>query len=573
MEKTPVSILFHRLMAITKCASATSNLLDAENNDLVHLKFVPRFKEIIEIYNKALKLAELCLQDKLCDDDLKCVIKDLITEIRMDQAGEYMQIFWIPNADKKYALSQVRRIRDELSPSDQFNRAMIKQMLQMASSVSSVLVKSSKQKTTKSGVRTKAIMASNLRKESGQFTGILDEIKFLCADKGGESIPWEDIVWSECLKLAKLDLSDFNVGVEAKRILDSVELDIKKNSDIKGMDSLEQLLEIYQILISILNQDPMLPYLPPACYLFYLTGDLDGAIMRLEVLKQLHEQVQALPLLQISLYLAHLKTMRGDFSDWLALEKVLADAADQRRAVKLQSKATKKHIHIQQIQDAKNANEAKALAIVKSREQREAERALKLQARVNVSDKGKEEASDGYVDSAHTVSAAELERGRCERHMEAEKRRAEAAKLLENTMVEVVGPAENALIEVSSLPDEPVPLPLTELYSLKGVALNVEREIEAGTWKITKEQLKTYFEAMGCVYSHKGGGSHGKIELPGSMHVRKGDETITIMIDAGGSLTVPSWKKGYIKDYLKTQILVARKKLQDLAMKAFLEKE
>ena len=35
-----------------------------------------------------------------------------------------------------------------------------------------------------------------------------------------------------------------------------------------------------------------------------------------------------------------------------------------------------------------------------------------------------------------------------------------------------------------------------------------------------------------------------------------------ILNEFGGALTLPSWKKGYIKPYLRRQVLVAREKLK-----------
>lgn len=66
-------------------------------------------------------------------------------------------------------------------------------------------------------------------------------------------------------------------------------------------------------------------------------------------------------------------------------------------------------------------------------------------------------------------------------------------------------------------------------------------EIEQGTWRISRENLITYFEALGC--TAKEGGKRKKISLPKAILIHHEGNIISILNDLGGALTLPRWIK------------------------------
>ena len=110
---------------------------------------------------------------------------------------------------------------------------------------------------------------------------------------------------------------------------------------------------------------------------------------------------------------------------------------------------------------------------------------------------------------------------------------------------------------------------IQDLYPLTGVAKAVDEEIESNTWTFTRENLMTYFEALGCTATN--GGKHKKVSLPKALIISYEGSTITILNELGGALTLPRWDgsegNGQAPSYLRSQILKAREKLILLKVK------
>ena len=100
---------------------------------------------------------------------------------------------------------------------------------------------------------------------------------------------------------------------------------------------------------------------------------------------------------------------------------------------------------------------------------------------------------------------------------------------------------------------------LETLYLLKGLALIVDQEINSNTWNFMRDDLRHYFEVLGCIYK-PGKGSHTKISLPKTIHVMYEDKLITLFNFEGGALTLPEWDNK-APHYLRRQILIARQKI------------
>ncbi len=299
-------------------------------------------------------------------------------------------------------------------------------------------------------------------------------------------------------------------------------------------------------------------------------ADIDGAIDRLEIIRQI--QVKKLGQVDIlnRILLARLKVLRGEPDEWLALEQENMTKANKKNEKKRRQKAKKRLAHASaitaSIEQTKEEQDKKAQQLEEQKTNLEAAR---MREKVS-SDKGKEEASDFYDDSAHEtyVRRQQEKQEKLERHERALQARAEQERMAS---------AEPAFLEevVASQPEEEESnidedLQISELYHLTGVAAEVESQIVNNTWKITREDLEQYFVAMNCVYK-EGKGSHGKLQLPKSMHVEKDGEVVTIFIESGGAMTLPPWDKGYLPDYLKKQVLAAREKLRTLGIKALME--
>lgn len=164
-----------------------------------------------------------------------------------------------------------------------------------------------------------------------------------------------------------------------------------------------------------------------------------------------------------------------------------------------------------------------------------------------------------------------------ERHRIAEERRAERKKAEEEAderrAREAAGKAP--VVHRPAVVEELPVGSLTELFGLTGVAVDVDREIVDGACRFTREDLKAYFEALGCTYSHEG--SHPKLSFPeeftfSATHLDDRDgKTIAVLCEIGGAVTVAPTRDGtndQWPSYFIKQILNARRILCDNFVKA-----
>ena len=114
---------------------------------------------------------------------------------------------------------------------------------------------------------------------------------------------------------------------------------------------------------------------------------------------------------------------------------------------------------------------------------------------------------------------------------------------------------------------------ILDLYAddLTTAARNVEEKISANDWNISREELERYFISLGCTRAG-GKGSHLKLSLPDAVIYAYNGKIITILTSTlvgfeGGSVVLPNIDKaGFVKFYLRDQILAARKELRKLAI-------
>ncbi|MBS0184868.1 MAG: hypothetical protein JSS34_00710 [Proteobacteria bacterium] len=117
------------------------------------------------------------------------------------------------------------------------------------------------------------------------------------------------------------------------------------------------------------------------------------------------------------------------------------------------------------------------------------------------------------------------------------------------------------------------PRTILDLYGdvLTTSARQVEEKISANNWDISREEFERYFISLGCT-KEGGKGSHQKLALPDSVAYIYNGRIITILTSTlpvfeGGSVILPNIDKvGFVKFYLRDQILAAREELRKLAI-------
>lgn len=329
---------------------------------------------------------------------------------------------------------------------------------------------------------------------------------------------------------------------------------------------------IYRNLYKIMPGDRLISLAPVLIATALVKcGNVEGALARIEALKKVHNSAKGNISGLLRVVSAILHNLNGDPTEWLDLEK----KSDQIRA-KERAKKIKK---------AKRRDEKKVARIKESVESNR-QKELEQQNKHAGVEPPKKKVSELAPPNSHTMEADELspfdsfpalsieeeKSAKLERHRLAVKSRTEQkANSLHMprkgkhtvSLSPVRQPTDAEKLEKINSSSTAT---ICELFELSGVALEVDTEIEADSWHITREQLKIYFEAMGCSYVN-GKGSHKKIALPKCVHVYHGKNLITIMNDFGGALTLPNWEKGYVPQYLKKQIQVSRLKLRALKLR------
>jgi hypothetical protein len=351
------------------------------------------------------------------------------------------------------------------------------------------------------------------------------------------------------------------------------EIAISLNLDITQEDYLKS---IYLNITTFLGNAGLYTMLPTYCLSFIHVDDIDGALARLSVLRDIQIKQSKTPSFITRRHLAYVKCLLGDFKDWLALEMELVklkEAKQERREVNRQAQLQiiKKDIAHKQ-EEAKKNKEAK-------KKQKGKEKNFQLVVHTSKINSNEETQLNQNVDLIPDVplkTHEEEKKEQLERHRLAVEAREKSKAVKEVEEIVTSIPPKNHQIPNNAEPNEtPSVFSLIELYGLTSTAADVEQEILNNTWNITRPQLQTYFEDMQCVYIHGNGGSHNKIQMPKSIRVEINGEVLMIMLEAGeggGALTLPPWDKGYIPSYLKRQVLKAREILHGIKVKENEEK-
>lgn len=295
------------------------------------------------------------------------------------------------------------------------------------------------------------------------------------------------------------------------------------------------------------------------------SGDIEGALELVMILSQLEYQKLGNNSFMTTCLRAAIKNLNGDHEEWEAFEQKMTSTWEN---IKKAKEATKKQ------------KEEKYTELMRNREIRPA-------SKLNNYNRSKEEVKPQYLDNKVITSASqennqeelssrldsislkEEKEEKRKRHEEAEKRRE-----VEKNQPDSIPLDEKKPQHVISIISEPslmgVQSTIKDLYHLEATAKKVDAEIENNTWTFTRKDLMTYFENLGCAAIE--GGKHKKVSLPRADFILYKGETIAIMNDLGGALTLPRWDgsdgNGQVPFYLRKQILKAREKLVLLKMKA-----
>jgi hypothetical protein len=335
----------------------------------------------------------------------------------------------------------------------------------------------------------------------------------------------------------------------------------KQNNELRQLFPLREVLApVYQNMAELLGLEALIRKTPTLLCAFVLNKDLEGAIVRGQILTDLELQKQGTVSLVNRVFVAGIKNLRGDHEDWLALEQ---ECTEKLNAKKARKKERRKQARLRHVEQIKMAVQAERVATDPS--VLPTQPAVSMPKALAVIKRPQAEGLHEFL--APYVPAAQLKQEKQKRHQASLKRKEEKLKEKENEEEEITtvapqpaapGSFEDALkVEDYSL---------REVYHLKGLALRVDKAIEDGTWAVTRAEMQAYFEAMGCVYK-PGKGSHSKISLPQSLHVMHQGTLITIFNELGGVLTLPQWEK-HVPYYLRDQILIARQKLLSSSLKA-----
>lgn len=327
----------------------------------------------------------------------------------------------------------------------------------------------------------------------------------------------------------------------------------------EGMSS--SLETVYEALRTLLGGEFLITTFWDLITPFIMNGDLGEGIHRAEILKNIETNQLGGASYKARFIAAALKNLQGDHEDWLKLESELQEKIEQKKQKKKAAKEKKHQQKVESIQlhvTEKKAEEEKRLAA-------KADKKTKPSTSSSAKRTKFEEPEPEYPEE-EVLSSQQRKLEKKQRHEEAKVKRSqnpvEQEKNQENT-TSVSIPVERKLSkkEQRDLILSSSNQMLAELYNLSSGPLAVDQEIENNTWRFTREEFKTYMEAVGCIYK-SGNGIHDKASLPKAILIMQGDNLVTILNDFGGALTLPLWDKDYVPNYLQTQILEARKNLR-----------
>jgi len=326
----------------------------------------------------------------------------------------------------------------------------------------------------------------------------------------------------------------------------------------------EHLKTIYGHLHNLLGGEAIIQDFWKYVSAFIIVGDFNGGIQRAELLKDIEQKQRGTASYLIRGITAGMKNLQGDHEEWLGLEAEFQEKERQKKERQIAAKGKKEQKRAENLRLSlaqQSKKERKILSLPKN-----------TPSIIQNSPKSPEieNVPSAFEETSISYKQRKLEKQK--RHEEAELKRQQDVTV-SKVNDEEKEPSPDAHIEKTSKETQLELIltssdkPLSALYNLSSTAFDVDQETEQGTWQFTRDQFKTYAEAMGCIYK-SGHGIHTKAALPKAIHIMQGDNLITILNDFGGALTLPSWDKDYVPTYLRTQILEARKKLRALKIKA-----
>jgi hypothetical protein len=340
-----------------------------------------------------------------------------------------------------------------------------------------------------------------------------------------------------------------------------LELEQQIKSQIQGVNPSPTLEDVYKQYAHFIGEDTLIDdtmkFILPS---LIAQGNVKEALDRIVAIANLEYKPQGHRSDLIRVLLAGIKSLNGDFSDWLKIEEIEEEIKTQHTQFKEKKKRKKKpdpEVIRKKLQNQQDVKEEQHPPSVQTH-------LRPVMPKAQTED-----------DTPFSSLKEEKERKekRQLRHEEAEKKRREDTM----SQTATLNPTVEHPPAPQPAPAQPLPkirLPkISELYDLKGVAERVDTEleggIEAGTFKVSREEMIIYFESLGC--KAKNGAKHKKISLPPALLIEYQGQMLTIINDLGGALTLPRWDSahgnGTVPKYLRQQILTARDKLILLKMK------
>ena len=485
-------------------------------------------------------------------------------------------------------LREARALRDELRTLDQVLFEKAKRIINVTNddllasrkAAQKLIRKTVQQKTNKKGKPSSRHAPSLSKGEKLMQAKINGQLKE--ADRGRyelsneiRSMTYQKSFVTEIQDLytevRSLDFNSPDVWEKVVARLYEIEVRIYASLELQGPMDEDNLQKIYGCLVELLPPDMWLKSLPERLVALTRVDNLDGAILRLRIVKNMQEAKFGQVTRLTSMYYAYLQTFNGEYIDWLAFEGDLTEEQQREEEAKAAKQVAAREKYVAELKAAQ------AASLVKPEVRNtNTTRPTSVTAPLR-DDKGKYEADDDKGAAAYTydggpkVDPVKEKQEKRERHLINEQQR---------QVHHTQDPVPHVPAAVSRSRPEPVLVPVDNnseeithslilLYGLTGIARDVELRILRDDWDITKDELLAYFGSMGCVCKPGGRGSHSKIKLNSSLHVEKDGEIMTILVEAGGALTVPAWED-YMKHYLRKQVLKARK---DLMLGAILAKK
>jgi hypothetical protein len=380
---------------------------------------------------------------------------------------------------------------------------------------------------------------------------IADIISGLDDSNEEEDLSTDSIVIShqKFCALAREDLESADIVPLLKRIEEKI------RNQLVRLGQPSTLQDVYRAYANAVTKAALVKDMPFGLKPFLLVGDVEAALERINILSDLERELHQNNSKLIRLLRAAIKNMNGDYEEWLALEKEIAQFHDKKKEKKKRQKKKQRENYVK--------------AAMQSQEEWQKQQESQV-ARVDINQSlplsqpvaGVRDESAGLDISVPSspLPAQEAKEAKIERHKEAQKRREEERQK----------PSSSSSSSSSPNPakgkEEAKTKPLSAIgqtFSLTGVAKDVEEQIQSGSWRFSRENAMAYFEALGC--TAKEGGKHKKVELPQAIMVSHNDKLLTIINDLGGALTLPRWDGreggGTVPHYLRKQILKAREKL------------